>query len=254
MSKNEEWWRDPRHHFGAVTADSPLYESPFITEVVDFIVRALDLRPGDRVLDVACGPARYALEFARRGHDVYGLDVNPDYIQAGQERAAREGLEINLRVGDMRDLQPWDDMDVIYNIGTSLGFFPTERENRQVLVAMSEALAVGGRLFLEQINREWLMRNYLSYDEREDGDSMVVTQRTFDFVRGRNEVIHRRARVGQPDEVWGHSWRAYTLVELVTMLRASGLSFATAYGDYDGSAYDLTSRRMIVVAEKQVGK
>jgi hypothetical protein len=95
------------------------------------------------------------------------------------------------------------------------------------------------------------MRNYLDYDEREDGDSIVVTQRSFDFVRGRNEVIHRRIRADQPTEVWGHSWRAYALVELVAMLRTSGLTFLTAYGGYDGSAYDLTSRRMIVVAEKR---
>lgn len=252
MNENEEWWRDPRHHFGAVTAESPLYESPFIAEVVDFIIRILDLRPGDRIVDVACGPGRYALEFARRGYEVYGLDVNPDYIAVGQERAAQEGLVVTLRVGDMRDLQPWDDMDVVYNIGTSFGFFLTERENRHVLDAVNEALAVGGRFFLEQINREWLMRNYLDYEEREDGDSMVVTRRTFDFARGRNEVIHRRVRAGKSDEVWGHSWRAYTLVELVAMMRASGLQFLTAYGGYDGSVYDLTSRRMIVVAEKRV--
>lgn len=252
LETKEEWWLDPRHHFGTVTADSPLYESPFVTEVVDFISRALALQPGDRVLDVACGPGRYALEFARRGYDVYGLDVNPDYIAAGQERAAREGLVVNLQVGDMRDLRPWDDMDVVLNIGTSFGFFPTEEENRQVLVAMHEALAVGGRLFLEQMNREWLMRNYLDYQEREDGDSIVVTRRAFDFVRGRNEVVHRRVRAGQPDEVWGHSWRAYTLVELVAMLRSCDLAFVTAYGGYDGSVYDLTSRRMIVVAEKRI--
>ncbi|MBU0491972.1 MAG: class I SAM-dependent methyltransferase [Chloroflexi bacterium] len=248
----EEWWRDPRHHFGMVTADSALYESPFVTDVVNFVAAALDLRPGDRVLDVACGPGRYALEFAQRGHEVYGLDVNPDYIQAGQERAARDELGVTLRVGDMRDLSPWDDMDVILNIGTSFGFFTTERENRQVLVAVQEALAVGGRFFLEQINREWLMRNYLDYQEREEDGSIVVTQRRFDFVRGRNEVIHRRIRAGQPDEVWGHSWRAYTLVEMVDMLHASGLMFRMAYGDYDGRPYDLTSRRMIIVAEKRV--
>src|SRR6187402_2492392 len=34
---------------------------------VAFLVDALDLRPGDRVLDVGCGPGRHALLLARRG-------------------------------------------------------------------------------------------------------------------------------------------------------------------------------------------
>ncbi len=42
---------------------------------VDHVVRALGLGPGDRVLDVGCGPGRHAHELARRGVVVHGIDI-----------------------------------------------------------------------------------------------------------------------------------------------------------------------------------
>src|SRR5215207_2132071 len=47
---------------------------------VDFLVDALELRPGERVLDVGCGPGRHAHELARRGIDVHGIDISERFI------------------------------------------------------------------------------------------------------------------------------------------------------------------------------
>jgi hypothetical protein len=46
----------------------------------------------------------------------------------------------------------------------------------------------------------------------------------------------------------------YTLTELVGMLARAGLTYRAAWGDLDGSPYTLDSRRMIVLAEKAVGR
>jgi 2-polyprenyl-3-methyl-5-hydroxy-6-metoxy-1,4-benzoquinol methylase len=47
-----------------------------------------------RVLDMPCGPGRHALEFARRGFQVTGVDLNPSFIAQAKERTEKEGLKL----------------------------------------------------------------------------------------------------------------------------------------------------------------
>jgi cyclopropane fatty-acyl-phospholipid synthase-like methyltransferase len=44
----------------------------------DFIVKALDLKPGDRILDLCCGQGRHSVELARRGFQVTGAEGTRD--------------------------------------------------------------------------------------------------------------------------------------------------------------------------------
>ena len=56
---------------------------------VDFLVDALGLEPGMRVLDVGCGPGRHSLALARRGIAVHGVDLSPDFIALARAGRAR---------------------------------------------------------------------------------------------------------------------------------------------------------------------
>lgn len=55
-----------------------------------------------RVLDVATGTAELAIELARRGHQVVGLDFCPEMMQRGQEKVAQQGLQdrVSFVLGD----------------------------------------------------------------------------------------------------------------------------------------------------------
>jgi hypothetical protein len=55
------------------------------------------------VLELACGPADHALEFARRGATVTAFDLEPTMCRRAAERAAAEGLKVDVRQGDMTD-------------------------------------------------------------------------------------------------------------------------------------------------------
>lgn len=68
-------------------AASPSVSRPAL---VDWLVRLTDPRPGQRVLDVACGPAHVTLAFARLGCRVTGIDLTPETLRVARRRVRQE--------------------------------------------------------------------------------------------------------------------------------------------------------------------
>ena len=77
------------------------------TGAEEFIDR-LALKPGERVLDVACGTGNLALPAARAGAVVTGADIATNLLEQARARAESEGLTIQFDEGDAEDL-PYDD-------------------------------------------------------------------------------------------------------------------------------------------------
>jgi SAM-dependent methyltransferase len=73
----------------------------------EFVTR-LGIRPGERVLDVACGTGNLALPAARAGASVTGIDIAPALVAQLGVRAAGEGLAVDAREGDAEAL-PFED-------------------------------------------------------------------------------------------------------------------------------------------------
>src|SRR5688500_14689367 len=71
-------------------------------------VSRLDLEPGTRVLDVACGNGNTVLPAARRGARVTGIDIAPYLIEQAIDRAATAGIEADFEIGDAEAL-PYED-------------------------------------------------------------------------------------------------------------------------------------------------
>lgn len=69
----------------------------------EFVDR-LDLKPGMKVLDVACGTGNLAIPAAGKGADVTGIDIAPNLIEQAIARAAAEGVNAKFEVGDAEDL------------------------------------------------------------------------------------------------------------------------------------------------------
>jgi len=78
---------------------------------VAFLMDALGLEAGERVLDVGCGPGRHALALARRGLEVVGIDLSDDFVALARGATAAEGLPARLEVLDVRDLSFDRDFD-----------------------------------------------------------------------------------------------------------------------------------------------
>lgn len=77
---------------------------PVAHEVID----AVGVQAGETLLDVATGSGNAALEAARRGARVTGLDLTPELLETARARAAQEGREIAFVEGDAQAL-PFED-------------------------------------------------------------------------------------------------------------------------------------------------
>jgi ubiquinone/menaquinone biosynthesis C-methylase UbiE len=68
------------------------------------LVRHVGVRPGEDVLDVACGTGNSAICAAQAGGLVVGLDLTPELFDAGRPRAAAAGVEVDWVQGDAEAL------------------------------------------------------------------------------------------------------------------------------------------------------
>jgi ubiquinone/menaquinone biosynthesis C-methylase UbiE len=79
-----------------------------IEEAAAEFIDRLDIKPGTKVLDVACGSGNLAIQAAKKGADVTGVDIASNLVEAARKRAEREGLKVRVDEGDAEDL-PYED-------------------------------------------------------------------------------------------------------------------------------------------------
>ena len=76
----------------------------------DALVERIGVTRGLDVLDLGCGDGTTALPAARRGAAVLGVDIAQNLVEAGNRRAASEGLtNVTFQEGDACDLEDLDD-------------------------------------------------------------------------------------------------------------------------------------------------
>lgn len=229
----------------------PLEAPEQVRREVEFIVKALDLPAGAKVLDLCCGQGRHSLELARRGFQVVGVDLSEALLYAARKRAESEGLSVTFLHCDMREIDFADEFDAVINMFTSFGYLESEAEDEKVLGKVAQALKSGGKFLLDVVNRDRLIRDFQAREwHAADEGWLVLEERTFDHLSGRMEtrwvcVARDGVRYERLSSV-----RLYTASELRTMLERAGLKVTNLFGDYDGSPYSWDSQRLIVVACK----
>ena len=102
--------------------------------VAEQLCEAVDLRPGQRVLDVATGSGNAAIAAARRFCEVTGIDYVPALLERARERAAAERLTVTFQEGDAEQLPvPDGSFDVVLSTLGAMFAPDQERTARELL-------------------------------------------------------------------------------------------------------------------------
>ncbi len=230
-----------------------LFEESFAgsaSQQVDDLVRLLELDEGAQVLDLCCGPGRHALELARRGFRVVGVDRTASYLENARRRAEEAGLQVEFVREDVRAFRRPGSFDAAINLFSSFGYFEDRRDELRVVENMHASLRPGGRVLLEMMGKEIVARIYQEKGWREVKPGAVLLEER-KIVSGWEWMETRWIYLeGSERKEFAVRLRLYSGAELAGLLRQAGFHSVAIYGGLDGSRYDQTARRLAVVGRK----
>lgn len=252
MEADPDWFRT---FFDDVYVDAATARlTPERTErECDQVARALGVRPGERVLDLACGHGRHAIEMAARRYRVVGLDLSAPSLARARAAMGADARPDLVR-GDSRTL-PFADasFDAVVHLHTAFGYFDDEDDDARVLAEVARVLRRGGGLVLDQMSPLWLFRHFTArgFLDAPDG-GVVLEERRYDPLSGRSVARWTFIAPDGRREERVHSVRLYTLAEMRRLLAAAGLEIALALGGADDEPYDLDAPRLVIVARRKL--
>lgn len=142
---------------------------------VGFLVEALGLEPGMRVLDVGCGPGRHAHALARRGIEVHGVDISHRFVELARQDAPPLATFERL---DARELGFHDEFDAAISLCQGAFGLLGGTDDGDVLGGMCRAVEPGtGKLAVSAFSAYFQLR-WLEEQDSFDADRGVNVERT----------------------------------------------------------------------------
>jgi ubiquinone/menaquinone biosynthesis C-methylase UbiE len=210
-----------------------------MTEDVPFYVELARETQGPLV-ELAVGSGRVAIPVAEAtGRPVLGIDTSPAMLAQARERAAAAGVELQLREGDMRDLELDEPAGLVYCPFRGLLHVPTWADRRRVFERVAASLRPGGRF-------AW---NAFAFDHaiaaRLDGehqDEPVPHSLRYDV--GDNRIDITLDGSGTSSLWWA------TKNEWLGLIDVAGLEIEALYGDFERRPFDNESREYVWVTRR----
>jgi len=236
-----------RHHWFEPLADfvGPAYLRYSFTKGTEqeaaFLVDALGLGPGARVLDVGCGPGRHAHALAGHGCRVVGLDIAERFVSLAAAEAPSSAVFVraDARAVPVR-ANAFDAVVSLCQGGFGLPPDPAAPDDGLILAEMASALRPGGRLALTAFSSYFMVRHLEETDD-------------FDAATGVNhELAPVKDAIGEQRDF--DLWTAcYTSRELRLFANQAGLKvlglWSVTPGRYEQRAPDLDHPELLLIAE-----
>lgn len=237
--------------FGPVMFDSDRFHDARVH--LPDLMNLADCHSGN-VLDLGCGPGRYALPLAEQGFSVVALDTSESLLEQLREKLSDASREVQSRVevvqGDMREFSRPQAFDWVMIMWSTFGYFEEEKDHGQVLDLAYQNLRSGGCLMLDLVGLEYLCRALEPVHLTELDDGRLLIERPVlvdEMTRLENEWLLIEGESVQRAEF---SHRVWSGGEMARLLAQHGFEVDGVYGDYAGQPYDLESERMLFVARR----
>jgi SAM-dependent methyltransferase len=200
--------------------------SASVTEDVDFYV-AEAVRARGPVVELGVGTGRIAVPTALAGVPVIGVDSSAGMLEVAREFAASAGVELDLRLGDMRDPPVEGEFPLVTIPFRSLLHMQTDEDRRAALRAVHALLAPGGRLVFDVFTpgADDIADTHGRWLEREPG----IWERADWDEETRTLVL--RLRSADAESEMSLAW--LSVPEWRTLLEEEGFAVDALYGWFD---------------------
>ena len=207
-------------------------------EQVDFIWDVLEIDTGAHILDLACGFGRHALELARRGCRVVGVDITSAYIEEAKNQASNQGLNASFICADLRDLQFSSEFDVVLNLADgAIGYLENDTENLKIFDRIAAALKPGGKHLMDVCNGAYAAKHFPKRNWVFGKQSLSLADFEWDQERSRMFSGGLEFRFGEklekPDKIYSNPTRLYNLEELTIIFQDRAMEICQAYGGFN---------------------
>jgi SAM-dependent methyltransferase len=200
------------------------------TSFVDEALRRHGAKPGT-LLDLGCGTGVHALEFARKGWAVTGIDLSADMIRRAEVRRATDAGQVLFRQGDVCEAGPEHDFDAAVSLFHVASYQTSRAKLRNMLANANAALKPGGILLFDYwyggavlaqgvetrvkvVERTPLRVTRIAQSDHREADATVQVHYTLFCEDTARSAIHR------VDEI--HRLRYWFPFEIEALLTATG--------------------------------
>ena len=262
--ENVNWWSEEYGFFGKHYLEGDNSKEGYLirkkqtleertkTEV-EGIIDLLDLKGGEKILDIPSGYGRHSISLAEREFNVVGSELNSVHLNKAIEKAKKENINVKFVQENMIEIIYKEEFDVVLNMFYSFGFFETDEENNKVLKNFYNALKPSGKfLFHTDVN----IPRVLSGKYREDETRHLAsgkTLRIIDRYDSKDKKIHGiwiiKDKEGKETKK-DYSVRVYSKEEFIDLCRSIGFTNFEIYSDWDKTPYSEDSEDMIIIAKK----
>ena len=217
-----------------------------------YYLKKLNLKKGSTFLDCPCGVGRISIPLAKKGIKVTGVDITQPYLHEVAVKAKKHNLAIERIESDMRKIDFKNKFDAAANLWTSFGYFEKESDNKLVLKKFFQALKPGGKFLLQVINRDWIMRNFLSRSWDRVNDMKIIEERSFNYQTSQMYDNWTFLRNGKETLVKS-TIRLYSYHELYALLKSVGFVSIEGFGSIKEDPISCHTRDMFLFASKPKG-
>lgn len=203
-----------------------------------------------RILDLACGNGGYAIELAKQGFEVEGVDLSEAMILAARESAAKANTHVVFSVADMADPLPANRYEGVLFIGNSLVHALSLTAVTRILTNIHRSLKPGGTLVMQILNYDRIMKLRPAVLPIIDRDGVTFERRYFyEETRVRFQTVLDVAGNRITDEV---SLLPLQSEPLRQSLSAAGFTDVELRDDFTTAPFDETATfALVVVARKE---